>query len=55
MLFENLWAIKFIQAVLDANGRVVMQERIPSEIVSEAVKELSTVDLKSSAKGATTS
>ena len=29
MLFENLWPIKFREAVLNANGRVVMQERIP--------------------------
>jgi len=40
MLFENLWAIKFIQAVLNAQGRVVMQYRIPSEVVAETVKEL---------------
>ena len=29
MLFENLWPIKFREAVLNANGRLVMQERIP--------------------------
>jgi uncharacterized membrane protein len=40
MLFENVWAIKFIQAVLNAQGRVVMQHRIPSEVVEETVKEL---------------
>ncbi len=37
MLFENLWAIKFKEAVLNANGRVVMQERIPNEVVLETL------------------
>jgi len=36
-LFENLWAIKFKQAVLRANGRVLAQERIPHEVVEEAL------------------
>jgi hypothetical protein len=37
MLFENLWSIKFREAVLNANGRLVMQERIPAEIVQETL------------------
>jgi hypothetical protein len=41
MLFENLWAIKFKEAVLEANGRVIVQERIPHEFVQEALAELS--------------
>jgi uncharacterized membrane protein len=40
MLFENLWAIKFKEAVLEANGRVIFQERIPHEVVEEAVAEM---------------
>lgn len=40
MLFENLWAIKFKHAVLEANGRVLMQERIPHEVVLEALVEM---------------
>jgi len=43
MLFENLWAVKFVQAAQAANGRVVMQHRIPSEVVAEVIKELETV------------
>lgn len=39
MLFENLWAIKFKEAVLNANGRVVMQERIPHEVVIETLEK----------------
>ena len=37
LLFENLWAIKFKEAVLRANGRVLAQERIPHEVVEEAL------------------
>jgi hypothetical protein len=37
LLFENLWAIKFKEAVLRANGRLLAQERIPNEVVEEAL------------------
>jgi hypothetical protein len=40
MLFENLWAIKFKEAVLNADGRLVMQERIPHEVVLEALSDM---------------
>jgi uncharacterized membrane protein len=44
LLFENLWAIKFKQAVLNANGRVLMQERIPHEVVEDVLKAISSVE-----------
>jgi uncharacterized membrane protein len=44
MLFENLWAIKFKEAVLNANGRVVMQERIPNEVVLETVEKFASIE-----------
>ena len=37
MLIENLWAKKTMQAMLDANGRPVMFERIPHDVVEEAL------------------
>ena len=37
MMVENLWAIKFGEAVLRANGRVVRHERIPFETVNEVM------------------
>lgn len=40
LLFENLWAIKFKDAVLEADGRLLMQERIPHEVVLEALVEM---------------
>jgi hypothetical protein len=40
MLFENLWVIRLKQDVSDGGGRLVMHERIPNDIVSEAIKDL---------------
>jgi hypothetical protein len=40
MLFENLWAVKFKEAVLEAKGEQLMFARIPHEFVLEALKEL---------------
>ena len=40
MLFENLWAIKFKDAVINASGRLLMQERIPGTVVDEALEDL---------------
>ena len=40
MLIENLWAKKTKQAMLDANGRLVLFERIPHDVVEEAVEEI---------------
>ena len=38
LLFENLWAIKFKEAVLNADGKVLIQERIPHEVVEETLE-----------------
>jgi len=38
LLFENLWAVKFKDALLRANGRLLMQERIPYQVVDEALE-----------------
>ncbi len=40
MLIENLWAKKTQQAMLDANGRLVMFERIPRDVVEEALADI---------------
>jgi uncharacterized membrane protein len=40
MLFENLWAVRVKQDMLDAGGRVVMFERIPHAVVAEALEDL---------------
>jgi hypothetical protein len=35
MLFENTWASGFADAVANANGEVVLNERIPRAVVEE--------------------
>lgn len=38
LLFENLWAIEFKEAVLRANGKLLIQERIPYDVVEETLE-----------------
>ncbi len=38
LMVENLWAIKFGEAVLKADGRMVRHERIPFEVVNEVME-----------------
>jgi len=40
MLIENLWAKKTQQAMLAANGRLVMFERIPHDVVEAALADI---------------
>jgi uncharacterized membrane protein len=35
MLFENVWAARFAQAVRDAKGEVLLNERIPHAVIEE--------------------
>jgi len=44
MLFENLWAIKFKEAVLNADGRLLAQERIPYQVVDEVLETFAKAD-----------
>jgi Family of unknown function (DUF6325) len=37
MLFENTWATRFVEAVANANGEVVLNERIPRAVVEELI------------------
>ena len=37
LLVENLWAIKFGEAVVRAQGKVLAHERIPFEVVNEVM------------------
>jgi hypothetical protein len=37
MLFENTWATRFRDAMLNANGELVLNERIPKAIIDELV------------------
>jgi hypothetical protein len=37
LLFENLWAIKFGEAVVRAKGRVLAHDRIPFEVINDVL------------------
>lgn len=40
MLIENLWATRTIEALERANARLVMFERIPHQVVEDALEDL---------------
>jgi uncharacterized membrane protein len=40
MLYENTWAVKTKQAIMNANGRVVLQARVPHEVVQATLDDL---------------
>lgn len=44
LMFENLWAVKLKEAILSEGGQLLMQERIPHEVVLEAVEEMAALD-----------
>jgi len=46
LLFENLWAVKFKEAVLRANGRLLEHVRVPPEMVEEALEMIATAEGK---------
>lgn len=37
MLFENTWATRFVDAVANARGEVVLNERIPRSVIEEVM------------------
>jgi len=39
MVFENVWAKRFVDAVFNANGQVILNERIPRAVVEAAMSE----------------
>ena len=40
MLFENTWATKFVEALRNANGQLVMSERVPRAVIDELIAEV---------------
>jgi hypothetical protein len=51
ILFENLWAVNFVKAVENANGRAVMHVRIPHEVVVETMETIAGEEAKQVAAG----
>ena len=50
LLFENLWAVNFVKAVENANGRSVMHVRIPHEVVVETMEKIASAEVKPDAE-----
>jgi hypothetical protein len=46
ILFENLWAVNFVKAVENANGRSVMHVRIPHDVVVETMEKITGEEAK---------
>ena len=46
LMFENLWAVNFVKAVENANGRSVMHVRIPQEVVVETMEKIAAGEAK---------
>jgi uncharacterized membrane protein len=44
LLFENMWAVRFIEAVVRANGKLLAHDRIPFEVVNEALELFATAE-----------
>ncbi len=44
LMFENLWAVKFKESLIAADGRLLLQERIPHEVVLEALVDMANFD-----------
>jgi uncharacterized membrane protein len=40
LLFENTWATKFVEAMRNANGELVMIERVPRAVIDELIAEV---------------
>jgi Family of unknown function (DUF6325) len=40
LLFENTWATKFVDAIRNANGELVMIERVPRAVIDELIAEV---------------
>jgi hypothetical protein len=39
MLFENVWATRFRDAIVNANGQVILSERIPHRVIEALATE----------------
>jgi hypothetical protein len=50
LMFENLWAIRFGEAAVRANGRMVMFQRIPFEVVNETMELFAEAEVEANAR-----
>jgi hypothetical protein len=46
LLYENLWAIKFKEAILKAGAQLIFQERIPQQVIVEELADIAVLASK---------
>jgi uncharacterized membrane protein len=44
LLIENLWAIRTVEAMERANGRLLMYDRIPRQVIVEALEDIAKIE-----------
>jgi uncharacterized membrane protein len=44
LLIENLWAIRTVEAMERANGRLLMYDRIPRQVIVEALEDIAEIE-----------
>ncbi len=49
MLFENVWATRFADALRNADGQLILNERIPRAVIDELIAELAAASEESTA------
>jgi hypothetical protein len=49
MLFENVWATRFADALRNADGQLILNERIPRVVIDELIAELASASQESTA------
>lgn len=47
LLYENSWAVKTMKALVEADGRVLAYQRIPHELMIEAINDVAALRLAS--------
>jgi hypothetical protein len=53
MLFENVWATRFADALRNADGQLILNERVPRAVIDELIAELATASTESTEQAGT--
>jgi hypothetical protein len=46
LLFENTWATKFADALRNANGQLILNERVPRAVIDELIAEVAAAQVE---------
>lgn len=53
MLFENVWATRFADALRNADGQLILNERVPRAVIDELIAELAAAATESTEQAGT--